>query len=356
MNLMELYETMSYTDSMPMIDQKVIDQLLHSDNIVMFNTDSEDTIHSLNESFVIIFWRNTTDTKVTASINFDPPLVTYSEDRLRASMTPMHRHEYIEIAYVVKGEFSQFIGGKKRTFSQGSVCIIDRNSEHADYVKSLDNFVIFLCMKQDFFDELFLTELDNNNVQQFIRSALLKQKSLKQFLKFTPLDEEDVLFPLIEQVAKEKFENRKGSKYIIKGLIMRIFDILTKEYDINLTSTQLKKMNDLLFAEVEEYLKKNYKDVTLKELAIKFHFQEDYFTRLIKKHTGITYLEFLRKIRISKAEELLLNSHMSVSSIIEFVGYENRHHFYNIFFNIYKMTPEQYRQKFGSDCRKSENN
>lgn len=348
MNLMELYETMSDTASIPIFDQKVAFQLLQADSAMRFNTIGEDMIHRLNESFGIITWRTTSDCKVATSFDFSPPLLTYTEDKLRAAMTPMHRHDYIEITYVVKGEFSQFIGGEKHIFSQGSLCIVDRNSEHADYVKDQDNFVIFLCMKEDFFDELFFSELEDNNLQQFIRRALMKQKSLKQFLQFTPRDQADVIFPLVEQVAMEKYENKKGSKHVIKGLIIRLFDILTKDYDINLTSTQLKKMNDFLFAEVEEYLRNNYKEASLKELTKRFHFQQDYFARLIKKHTGNTFSELLRKIRMAKAVELLLKTHMSVRSIIEAVGYENKHHFYNIFYELYSMTPEQYRLKHGN--------
>jgi len=257
----------------------------------------------------------------------------------------MHHHDYIEMAYVVKGELSQLIGGQKHSFTQGSVCIVDRNSEHTDLVRNQNNFVIFLCMKEDFFDELFISEIGNSNLQQFIRKALLKQKNSKQFIKFTPRNEKDIIFNLIEQVASEKFEDEKGANYIIKGLMMRIFDILIRDYYLNLTTNQLKRMNELLFIEVEEYLIKNYKDASLTDLVKRFHFQEDYFNRLIKKHTGVTYSQFLRNIRISKAEELLSSTRMSVSNIIESVGYINRHHFYKIFFKIHNMTPEQYRQK-----------
>jgi AraC-like DNA-binding protein len=348
MDLMEQYEIMSNTDSIPLRDQNITRESLNLQKSPMIsNVGNENDIHVLNESFVISFWRTTPDSKVAFSLNFFPPVIIYIEDWLKAGMSPMHRHDYMEIAYVVKGEFSQFIGGKKHTFSQGSLCIVDKNSEHADYVKDQDNFVIFLGMKEEFFDELFLSELDDNNVQQFIRKALIKQKSLKQFIHFTPRDAQDLIFPLIEQVITEKFENRKGARYMIKALMIRIFDILTTDYDISLTSTQLKKMNDLVFAEVEEYLMKNYKEASLKKLTEQFHFQQDYFARLFKRHAGITFTEFLRKIRISKSEELLLNTRMSISSIIESVGYENRHHFYNIFYEIHNMTPEQYRQKYG---------
>lgn len=340
MNIMEQYKIMSNTDLIPLRDQSIAYY-----SPVTSIKGKENDIISLNESFVITFWRTTPDSKVAYSSNFIKPVIVYVDDWLKAGMSPIHRHDYIEIAYVVRGELSQLIGGKKRTFSKGSLCIVDKNSEHADYIKDQDNFVIFLGMKEEFFDELFISEVDDNNIQQFIRKALINQKSLKQFIQFTPRNSQDLIFSLVEQVATEKFENKKGSKHIIKGIIIRIFDILIKNYDINLTSTQLKKMSDLIFPEVEDYLRKNYKDVTLSELSRQFHFQEDYFTRLIKKHTGITYTEFLRRIRMYKAEELLLNTSMTVSNIIKSVGYENRYHFYNIFSEYHNMTPEQYRQK-----------
>jgi AraC-like DNA-binding protein/mannose-6-phosphate isomerase-like protein (cupin superfamily) len=342
MNLLELY--FSKTDSIPILGNTIMDD--YPLNVIL-NSEGED-IHSLIDSFAIIFWRNISDGTVVTSINFSPPILTYVEDRLSVGMTKIHRHDYIEMAFVVKGEFSQVVGGQRVTFPQGSVCIIDRNTEHADYVKDQDNFVIFICMKENFFDEILLTEIENNNVQQFIRKALLDQKSLKQLLQFTPRGQHDVLLPLIEQVCDEKCRNQKGANYIVKGLMVRIFFILTMHYDISLTETQKKHLNDLLFLEVEEYLRKNYQEASLKELISRFHFQQDYFARLIKKHTGLTFSEYLRKIRISKAEELLLNTRMTTTQIIDSIGYKNRNHFYNVFHSIHSMTPEQFRQNMSS--------
>jgi YesN/AraC family two-component response regulator len=343
MNLLEQYEVLSKTDSIRVVDKNIM--VYYPLNLIL-NSEGED-IHSLIDSFAIIFWRNISDGTVVTSINFSPPILTYVEEKSNESMTKMHRHDYIEMAYVIKGEFSQFIAGKKRTFSQGSVCIIDRNCEHADYVEDQDNFVLFICMNENFFDEMFLSELENSNVHKFIRRALLEQKNLKQYLQFTP-KRHDLILPLIEQVCAEIFGNHKGVNYIVKGLIIRIFFYLTMDYEINLNETQLKKMNDLLFIEVEEYLRKNYKDVSLKELSSRFHFQEDYFNRLIKKHTGLTFTEFLKKIRISKAEDMLLNTRMSITEIVDSVGYMNRSYFYKLFQKTYNMTPEQYRKKVGA--------
>ena len=62
-------------------------------------------------------------------------------------------------------------------------------------------------------------------------------------------------------------------------------------------------------------------DVSIEDLVNVFHFQKDYFNRLIRRHTGLTYSSFLQKIRLHKAEELLLNTKMPVKKIIQTVGY-----------------------------------
>ena len=197
-------------------------------------------------------------------------------------------------------------------------------------------------MNQNFFDEMFLAELENSNVQKFIRKALLEQKNSKQFLQFTPR-KQGIILPIIEQICDEVLGDNKGANYIVRGLMIRLFYLLITDFEINLTATQLDKVNDLLFIEIEEYLRRNYKDVSLKSLTKQFHFQEDYFTRLIKKHTGFTFSEFLKRIRISKAEEMILNTRMSISEIVESIGYKNRSYFYKLFQKTYDMTPEQYR-------------
>lgn len=346
MDLMQHYKLLDDIGTISMTQENAIVKLLSQD-LMRVCPSGNDMIHSINESLVVISWRTRPDSKVVISLDFNPPIIEDFGDLESSGMTHIHRHDFIEMAYVVKGELSQLIAGNKYTFPQGSICIIDRNSEHADFVKDQDNYVIFLEMKEDLFDELFLSELDNK-VQKFIRKALLEQKSTKQFIQFTPQCQSNGIFPLIERIANEKFNKRKGAKYIIKGLMIRVFDILTKDYTMLLNSTHLKEMNELLFLEVERYLRENYKDASLKELTMRFHFQQDYYARLIKKHTSMTFSEFHRKIRMSKAEELLLNTSMSIGSIVEAVGYENRQYFYKLFYDIHKMTPTQYRKKHGT--------
>ena len=61
-----------------------------------------------------------------------------------------HRHQFIEIFYVMEGSFEQILLGEKRCFFKGEVVITDQNCEHADYLEEVDATVLFLWLKPPF--------------------------------------------------------------------------------------------------------------------------------------------------------------------------------------------------------------
>jgi len=63
-----------------------------------------------------------------------------------------HRHQFIEVFYVMEGSFEQILLGEKRHFSKGEVVITDQNCEHADYLEKVDATVLFLWLKPSFLD------------------------------------------------------------------------------------------------------------------------------------------------------------------------------------------------------------
>lgn len=146
-------------------------------------------------------------------------------------------------------------------------------------------------------------------------------------------------------LLKELHENETGSHYICKGLLLRIFRIISTEYDFSLSREQRKTMNWLIFEEISDYIKRHYASITIQDLVREFHFQEDYFNRIIKSKTGLTYSAYVQKIRLTHAEHMLTSTDKSVDEITELVGYHNKGYFYKIFQEKYKTTPSRYRKR-----------
>ena len=70
-----------------------------------------------------------------------------------------------------------------------------------------------------------------------------------------------------------------------------------------------------------------------------------YFRRKFKIIFGISPSQYVRKIRIDYAKELLMLNQYSVSEIAAMTGYENVYYFSRIFKEITGMSPTEFRKK-----------
>lgn len=68
-----------------------------------------------------------------------------------------------------------------------------------------------------------------------------------------------------------------------------------------------------------------------------------YCSKYIKKCTGSTFSQLLKKVRFQKATELLINSNLNIRSISDTLGYENPENFIRAFKKEYHLSPTQYR-------------
>lgn len=70
-----------------------------------------------------------------------------------------------------------------------------------------------------------------------------------------------------------------------------------------------------------------------------------WFIHSFKEYTGMSPLEYLIKIRIDKARELLLDSSLSIKEIASVTGYDNALYFSRVFKKLEGSSPRQYRHK-----------
>ena len=258
--------------------------------------------------------------------------------------TQLHTHDYIELGYVVKGSFKQRICDKDILFSEGDFCLIDKNCIHQDYLIQQESIVLFFGIENEIFHEILNENVSTQKIISFLQTALMKQNDLQQYMHFRPFpNAREKMEKCLSLLLEELCESDTGSALICKGLLLRIFRLLSSTYEVSLSREQQKTMNWIIFENINDYIQEHYQTVTIQELTELFHFQKDYFNRLIKKKTGMTYSEYLQSIRLAKAEQFLLSTDASVSEIAEMVGYHNKGFFYKIFTNRYGMTPAEYR-------------
>lgn len=84
-------------------------------------------------------------------------------------------------------------------------------------------------------------------------------------------------------------------------------------------------------------------DITLVKIAEQLDVSIWYLARLFKKNVGMSFREYLRTIRLKKAEELLHSSRLSIKEVAAAVGYKHVSDFDHHFKSSYGMTPGEYR-------------
>ncbi|WP_235960557.1 helix-turn-helix domain-containing protein [Paenibacillus silvestris] len=108
-----------------------------------------------------------------------------------------------------------------------------------------------------------------------------------------------------------------------------------------------KKASDStkLIHEITSYLDKQYfEDVSLIDLATRFHLDPSYLSKQFKSVTGENFIEYLTRKRMEMACELLRLSERKITDISELVGYENQRYFSQVFKKFTGQTPSEYRE------------
>lgn len=132
----------------------------------------------------------------------------------------------------------------------------------------------------------------------------------------------------------------------------------TKPYDIlGIQSIFLTLLNSIatwpqvapgqeLGNEITRYLIENYnKDISCDTLAKEFNFSTEYINRKLKQYSGMTPVQHIQQLRITRAMDLLANTDHTLAYIAAEVGYHDSTVFYKAFHKLSGMPPGEWRKR-----------
>ena len=97
--------------------------------------------------------------------------------------------------------------------------------------------------------------------------------------------------------------------------------------------------------DIVRYIEHNYdKPLTLESLAGRSHYSRRHFTRLFREYTGASPMEYLNRVRIKNASDLLVRSDMSIIETAMLCGFEDNNLFSRRFKAVYGSSPSEYRR------------
>lgn len=96
------------------------------------------------------------------------------------------------------------------------------------------------------------------------------------------------------------------------------------------------------------YIEKHYTEsISLEDIADHVGLTPQYFSTYFKEEMNCNLIDYIARLRIEKAKEIIRNSQMSVQEICFIVGYHDPNYFSRIFKKYVGVTPTKYKKEFG---------
>jgi two-component system, response regulator YesN len=95
------------------------------------------------------------------------------------------------------------------------------------------------------------------------------------------------------------------------------------------------------------YIRRHFNEkITLESAAAMVFLSPAYLSRIFKQETGFTFNNFLNNIRIEQSKALLKNNELKIVDIASRVGFDSQSYFTKVFKKHLGMSPLQYRDKY----------
>ncbi|SDD58590.1 AraC-type DNA-binding protein [Paenibacillus sp. UNCCL117] len=149
------------------------------------------------------------------------------------------------------------------------------------------------------------------------------------------------LIPLLEQILQLRdsltMEHAIQLQLALNGLLAKLQD--------GLKGRRSESRSYLLSEQVKSYLRERL-DAPFRaaQLSERLHFDFDYLARCLKKHTGLSPIQYQQLLRVEEAKRLLAHSGLTVTEIGAAVGIPDCNYFVRLFRRTVGMAPGAYRR------------
>ena len=251
-----------------------------------------------------------------------------------------HWHPEVEILFVEKGQATFLVEEQPISLSAEEVLIIAPEQPHRILVHSPDVLVRYLTFSLD------VLELPDYHIfqKEFVKPLRSGELELPQVLRAEHPAHRQIYGILKELHAKPIYSPDYKIKFYAAtvSLCAALLPWCKKKEDV---LPEIRISNATVYKAII-YLHNHYTEpVTLDKVAKWVHLNPCYLSTLIKQETGMTFLQYLAKIRIEAAEYLLRRDDLSMSEVAEKAGFGSECVFFRRFKAATGMTPKAYRKQ-----------
>lgn len=237
-----------------------------------------------------------------------------------------HRHSFFELEFLVNGKLIQTINGKSFQFEPGDCTILSPGDYH-----SLEIISPVEILNLSFTEAILSYEQ--------LKMIIIDKAFL--FFHFTKSHMEIVeeLFQLCLKESQMANEDLSCLKMMVQCLLNKVMTCaeLCKGYSA-------KSRIDSPLQNAVFYLHSHFRDSpSLSQIAKIAHYNNSYFSAVFHSEFGMPYSEYLARIKIDYAKQLLLSSDLEIKKIAQQSGFSSESAFLKTFKKITGTTPSKFR-------------
>ena len=250
-----------------------------------------------------------------------------------------HWHNELEIVYSYANDGEYYTDGIKHHIKEDEFIIVNSRSIHkvisnrVTPYKDLPPILTTVLQINDTFLRSFVPNFDELYFRPEFKSGEKRPAEImKDLAKYADVN------------SLNKYENMR-----IIGLVYELLYYICRD-DLSLKDVEMpeksRKNSDIL-RKIISYTEENYTgDINEMSAAEHFGYSACYFSRFFKSNMGITYKEFLTRMRLNAAKDRLTDTQKSVLEIAMDCGFSDARGLINMFNKYEGITPLQYRKKY----------
>ena len=254
-----------------------------------------------------------------------------------------HRHKFFEITYVESGSAEYLVDEHRYVVETGDLILFNHKEEHC--WRGLSGKLELQVLM---FSSEVVTDGSHVMDTEYLIPFLERGEKFQNRISGKNREVKKIK-QILDEIQKEAEEQKTGNKLMIKADILKILTILVRYYEgmeETLTFVNRKKGGVRRIEKAFEFVKQNYdRKVTLEETAATVCMSPNYFSAYFKKTAGCSFQEYLTKIRMEKAKELLRYSDDGILGIAQECGVPNPANFYRLYKKYFGIAPGEERNQ-----------
>ncbi len=244
-----------------------------------------------------------------------------------------HVHKDFEICLILDGEIEVHLPQSTRQASRGDIFVLNPFVPHE--LKARQPATILSLQIAPAFFASYYPQINSLQIDTRIQNA-----------SAAPSFQE--LFDLILKLAHIYFQKSEGYELICTGMINIIFFHILQLFPHELTGEdQSSQSARQRVRQITEYIDEHFSEkILLTDISKKLGLSLYYVSHFFKDHFGISFQDYLSKMRCEKARQLLLLTDQALLDISLAAGFSDSKYFNRAFQKQYGCTPKEYRKTF----------